>query len=171
MKKVIQIGENTYQLRFDEFDEEIDIDALLRIDYTNLIGEMVTFPVIVNRFGNMLAEAESKVAEVKLNIDVLEAKLKERFRIELSEANGGKNPTVDALNNSILLDKAYQAMRKKYVEIQKQRDYINSIFWSCKDKSDKISILVKSSDITMNTDLSEAKINNVLVKKRENLIK
>lgn len=171
MKKVIQIGENTYQLRFDEFDEEIDIDALLRIDYTNLIGEMVTFPVIVNRFGNMLAEAESKVAEVKLNIDILEAKLKERLRIELSEANGGKNPTVDALNNSILLDKAYQVMRKKYVEMQKQRDYINSIFWSCKDKSDKISILVKSSDITMNTDLSEAKINNVLVKKRENLIK
>ena len=171
MKKVIQIGENTYQLRFDEFDEEIDIDALLRIDYTNLIGEMVTFPVIVNRFGNMLAEAESKVAEVKLNIDILEAKLKERLRIELSEANGGKNPTVDALNNSILLDKAYQVMRKKYVETQKQRDYINSIFWSCKDKSDKISILVKSSDITMNTDLSEAKINNVLVKKRENLIK
>ena len=171
MKKVIQIGENTYQLRFDEFDEEIDIDALLRIDYTNLIGEMVTFPVIVNRFGNMLAEAESKVAEVKLNIDILEAKLKERLRIELSEANGGKNPTVDALNNSILLDKAYQVMRKKYVETQKQRDYINSIFWSCKDKSDKISILVKSSDITMNTDLSEAKINNVLVKKREKLIK
>ena len=171
MKKVIQIGENAYQLRFDEFDEEMDIDALLRIDYTNLIGEMVTFPVIVNRFGNMLAEAESKVAEVKLNIDILEAKLKERLRIELSEANGGKNPTVDALNNSILLDKAYQVMRKKYVETQKQRDYINSIFWSCKDKSDKISILVKSSDITMNTDLSEAKINNVLVKKRENLIK
>ena len=171
MKKVIQIGENTYQLRFDEFDEEMDIDVLLRIDYTNLIGEMVTFPVIVNRFGNMLAEAESKVAEVKLNIDILEAKLKERLRIELSEANGGKNPTVDALNNSILLDKAYQVMRKKYVETQKQRDYINSIFWSCKDKSDKISILVKSSDITMNTDLSEAKINNVLVKKRENLIK
>ena len=171
MKKVIQIGENTYQLRFAEFDEEMDIDALLRIDYTNLIGEMVTFPVIVNRFGNMLAEAESKVAEVKLNIDILEAKLKERLRIELSEANGGKNPTVDALNNSILLDKAYQVMRKKYVETQKQRDYINSIFWSCKDKSDKISILVKSSDITMNTDLSEAKINNVLVKKRENLIK
>lgn len=171
MKKVIQIGENTYQLRFDEFDEEMDIDALLRIDYTNLIGEMVTFPVIVNRFGNMLAEAESKVAEVKLNIDILEAKLKERLRIKLSEANGGKNPTVDALNNSILLDKAYQVMRKKYVETQKQRDYINSIFWSCKDKSDKISILVKSSDITMNTDLSEAKINNVLVKKRENLIK
>ena len=171
MKKVIQIGENTYQLRFDEFDEEMDIDALLRIDYTNLIGEMVTFPVIVNRFGNMLAEAESKVAEVKLNIDILEAKLKERLRIELSEANGGKNPTVDALNNSILLDKAYQVMRKKYVETQKQRDYINSIFWSCKDKSDKISILVKSSDITMNTDLSEAKINNVLVKKREKLIK
>ena len=76
-KKVITIGGQTYVLIFDEFDENVDIDAILKIDYSNLIGEMVTFPVVVNRFGQMLAESESLVALEKLNLEVTEAKLKE----------------------------------------------------------------------------------------------
>ena len=170
-KKVIQVGETTYKLLFDDFDEDMDIDSLLKIDYSNIIGELVTFPVIVNRFGNLLAEAESKVSESKLNLEVFEAKTKERLRNELAEANGGKNPTVEALNNALLMNKSYQALRKQFIEIQKTRDYINSIFWSAKDKSDKISILLKSSEITLETELMESRINGVLIKKQEKLIK
>ena len=58
--KKINIGEDTYLLKFDEFDEDIDIDQLLKIDYSNILGEMITFPTIVAKFGNMLAEAESE---------------------------------------------------------------------------------------------------------------
>lgn len=170
-KKVIQVGETTYKLLFDDFDEDMDIDSLLKIDYNNIIGELVTFPVIVNRFGNLLAEAESKVSESKLNLEVFEAKTKERLRNELAEANGGKNPTVEALNNALLMNKSYQALRKQFIEVQKTRDYINSIFWSAKDKSDKISILLKSSEITLETELMESRINGVLIKKQEKLIK
>ena len=39
--KKINIGEDTYLLKFDEFDEDIDIDQLLKIDYSNLLGEMI----------------------------------------------------------------------------------------------------------------------------------
>ena len=28
-KKIIQVGENTYKLLFDDFDEDMDIDSLL----------------------------------------------------------------------------------------------------------------------------------------------
>lgn len=170
-KKVIQVGETTYKLLFDEFDEDMDIDSLLKIDYNNIIGELVTFPVIVNRFGNLLAEAESKVSESKLNLEVFEAKTKERLRNELAEANGGKNPTVEALNNALLMNKSYQALRKQFIEVQKTRDYINSIFWSAKDKSDKISTLLKSSEITLETELMENRINGVLIKKTNKVIK
>lgn len=170
-KKIIQVGENTYKLLFDDFDEDMDIDSLLKIDYSNIVGELITFPVIVNRFGNLLAEAESKVAESKLNLEVFEAKTKERLRSELAEVNGGKNPTVEALNNALLMNKSYQAMRKSYIEVQKTRDYINSIFWSAKDKSDKISILLKSSEITLETELIENRVNGVLIKRQEKLIK
>lgn len=165
-KRIIQIGGTTYKLIFDNFDEDVDIDSLLKIDYSNLIGELVTFPVILNRFGILLAEAESQVAETKLNMDVYEAKTKEKLRIELAEQNNGKAPTVEALNNAVVSNKAYQAMKRKYIEVVKTRDYINSIFWAVKDKSDKISSLLKQSEITLETDVMPERINGIFIKKQ-----
>ena len=170
-KKLITVGDTTYKLLFDDFDEDMDIDSLLKIDYSNIIGELITFPVIVNRFGNLLAEAESKVSETKLNLEVFEAKTKERLRVELAEANGGKNPTVEALNNALLMNNAYQVMRKRLIEVQKTRDYINSIFWSAKDKSsklDKLSLTVQGGEIP--DEVIEGRVNNVLVKKTKKII-
>lgn len=170
-KKLITVGDTTYKLLFDDFDEDMDIDSLLKIDYSNIIGELITFPVIVNRFGNLLAEAESKVSETKLNLEVFEAKTKEKLRVELAEANGGKNPTVEALNNALLMNNAYQVMRKRLIEVQKTRDYINSIFWSAKDKSsklDKLSLTVQDGEIP--DGVIEGRVNNVLVKKTKKII-
>ena len=170
-KKLITVGDTTYKLLFDDFDEDMDIDSLLKIDYSNIIGELITFPVIVNRFGNLLAEAESKVSETKLNLEVFEAKTKEKLRVELAEANGGKNPTVEALNNALLMNNAYQVMRKRFIEVQKTRDYINSIFWSAKDKSsklDKLSLTVQGGEIP--DEVIEGRVNNVLVKKTKKII-
>ena len=170
-KRIIQIGGNTYKLIFDNFDEDVDIDSLLKIDYSNLIGELVTFPVILNRFGILLAEAESQVAETKLNMDVYEAKTKERLRIELAEQNNGKAPTVEALNNAVLSNKAYQAMKRKYIEVVKTRDYINSIFWAVKDKSEKLnklSLSIQPGDLS--DSVIEGRVNNVLVKKTKKVI-
>ena len=170
-KRIIQIGGNTYKLIFDNFDEDVDIDSLLKIDYSNLIGELVTFPVILNRFGILLAEAESQVAETKLNMDVYEAKTKERLRIELAEQNNGKAPTVEALNNAVVSNKAYQAMKRKYIEVVKTRDYINSIFWAVKDKSEKLnklSLSIQPGDLS--DSVIEGRVNNVLVKKTKKAI-
>lgn len=169
-KKVITIGNQTYVLKFDEFDEDVDVDSLLKIDYSNLIGEMITFPVIVNRFGQLLAEAENQVALAKLNLEVTEAKLKESLRIKLADRNG-KAPSVDAVNTAVLLEKGYQAMRRSYLEKQKTRDYMNSIFWSAKDKSeklDKLSLTVQQGDIA--DSVIEGRVNNVLIKRTKKLI-
>lgn len=170
-KRIIQIGGNTYKLIFDNFDEDVDIDSLLKIDYSNLIGELVTFPVILNRFGILLAEAESQVAETKLNMDVYEAKTKEKLRIELAEQNNGKAPTVEALNNAVVSNKAYQAMKRKYIEVVKTRDYINSMFWAVKDKSEKLnklSLSIQPGDLS--DSVIEGRVNNVLVKKTKKVI-
>lgn len=169
--KTVRIGEDIYKLSFDDFDEEMDIDSLLKIDYSNLIGEIVTFPVIVNRFGVMLAEAESQVAESKLNLEIYEAKKKEAFRLKAVE-EGSKAPTVEALNNALIADKGYQVLRRKYNEVIKTRDYINSAFWSAKDKSsklDKLSLSIQPGDFA--ESVIEGKVNKVLIKKKNNLIK
>lgn len=170
-KRLIQIGNKSYKLLFDDFDEDVDIDSLLKIDSSNLIGELTTFPVILNRFGILLAEAESQVAETKLNMDVYEAKTKEKLRVELAEQNNGKSPTVEALNNAVVSNKAYQAMKRKYIEVVKTRDYINSIFWAVKDKSEKLnklSLSIQPGDLS--DSVIEGKVNSVLIKRTKKTI-
>ena len=170
-RKIITIGGITYKLLYDKFDDEMDIDALLKIDYSNLLGEIITFPVIVNRFGNLLAEMESQIAEKKLTLEIYEAKTKERLRILLTTQANGKAPSVDALNTAVTLDKGYQAMRRSFNETIKNKEYIQSTFWSAKDKSgklDKLSLTIQNGDI--NESLIESKVNNVIVKRTKKLI-
>lgn len=166
IKKVINIGDSTYTLRFDEFEDDVDIDSLLRIDYSNLLGEMITYPTIVAKFGNMLAEAESQVNEKKLNLDVLEAKLKEEYRIRRLEENGGKNPTIDSLNAAVLLDKRYQAFKKSYISAMKTRDYMLTTYLSAKDKSEKINrVFYQARPGDIPDQVIEGRVNNTIIKK------
>lgn len=166
MKKVITVGGQTLAIVYEEFDEKVDLDSLLKIDYSNLMGEIITFPIIVNRFGLLLADAESAVAEAKLTLEVYEAKAKERFKVQLIGENGGKNPTIDALNSAVIQDKGYQQMKRKYIEAQKVRDYLNSAFWSAKDKSaklDKLSLTIQDGELP--DEVLERRVNGIRVKK------
>ena len=166
MKKIINVGGQTLAIVYEEFDEKVDLDSLLKIDYSNLMGEIITFPIIVNRFGLLLADAESAVAEAKLTLEIYEAKAKERFRVQLMGENGGKNPTVDALNSAVIQDKGYQQMKRKYIDAQKVRDYLNSAFWSAKDKSaklDKLSLTIQDGELP--DEILERRVNGIKVKK------
>ena len=166
MKKIINVGGQTLAIVYEEFDEKVDLDSLLKIDYSNLMGEIITFPIIVNRFGLLLADAESAVAEAKLTLEIYEAKAKERFRVQLIGENGGKNPTVDALNSAVIQDKGYQQMKRKYIDAQKVRDYLNSAFWSAKDKSaklDKLSLTIQDGELP--DEVLERRVNGIKVKK------
>lgn len=164
--KKLNIGDSTYILKFDEFDEDVEIDNLLKIDYSNLLGEMISFPTVVAKFGNMLAEAESQVSERKLDLDVLEAKLKEKYRIELSEANGGKQPTVDQLNMAIIGNKVYIAKKKAMITAQKTRDYMFTTYLAAKDKSEKINKVFTSATPTDIPDsVIEGRMNSTMIKK------
>lgn len=173
-KKIINIGKDTYVVNFNEFDDDIELEDLLKIDYSNILGEMLTFPIIVAKLGNMLADAESKVNEKKLNFDVQEAKLKEEYRIKLAESNGGKNPTIDALNTAVLIDKRYEVYNKMLIEAKKIRDYMLTIYLAAKDKSEKINKVfyqVNPQDIP--DGVIEGRINHTIVKKydKKQLIK
>lgn len=165
-KRKIIIGDKAYVLDFVEFDEEIDVDDVLSIDFSNLIGEMITTPILVNRVSMLLADMERDVAEAKINLEICEAKLKDKLRVQLAEQNGGKSPTVDALNNAVLLDKTYQRRKSAYLDAVRDRDYMNGLFWSLKDKSDKLNKLsLTIQDQEIPTSVIEGRVNGVLLKK------
>ena len=170
-KKVVNIAGKQYILNVGDFDEEFNVEEMLKIDYSNLIGELITFPVIENRIGLMLADAESKVSEVKLNRDIMEAKLKEKYAISLADENSGKRPTIDAINAAVLQDKGFQIILRKKIEAEKARDYANSLLWAMKSKSsklEKLSLTIQSQDIPV--ELLEGRVNGIVIKKAKRTI-
>lgn len=170
-KKVVNIAGKQYILRIGEFDEDFDVEEFLKIDYSNLVGELVTFPIIENRIGIMLADAESKVTEVKLNRDILEAKLKEKYMIALTDVNNGKRPTIDAINAAVLQDKGYQAIIRSKIAAEKARDYANSLLWACKSKSQKIeklSLTIQNQEVS--AEQLEGKVNGIVISRSKRVI-
>lgn len=170
----LNFGNKVLNLVVKDFDD-VDIDSLLKIDYSNLVGEMITFPVIVNRFGMLVAEMDNKLSEVKLDLDIYSSKRKETLRNTLSESDDKgkiKKPTLDELDNALIADKVFQLKKKKVFTAQKERDYINSIFWASKDKSnklDKMSLSIQPGDV--DTKMLQKSINGISIKFKENVMK
>ena len=51
MKHVIHLNDKPIVLIYGDLDEEINVDEITKIDYSNLYGESVTISVILNRIG------------------------------------------------------------------------------------------------------------------------
>ena len=143
-------------------EEEIDTDKLLRIDIGNLAAEIVTFPVVLNQLGLLLAESENGVNEAKLNLEISEAKLKneiynapdEEEEEEVDEKRKKrvvkKRPTEDQVNMKIKGNPTYQARKRLMYAAMKERDYCQSLFWSAKSKDEKLnklSLTLKEGDV------------------------
>jgi len=169
MIKQVTVKDRTYVLKYKDFDEEVELDDILKIDYSNIIGELLTFPIIMNRLGLLLADAEEAVAEAKLNLKVYEAKSKEMHRLEL--ADDKKKPSVDEVASAVLQDPKFIALSKVLYKKEKMRDYVKSVYWSANDKSsklDKLSLQINNGDV--DESLIGKKINGIEVRKRKNLI-
>ena len=109
MKRKLLIGKNVYEIEFQEFEEEIGVDDLMTIHYDNLVGEVITFPVIVNRLGLLLADAERSLAETKLTCEIMEAKIREEVRIELNMEEGRRKAvTIDEVNTTLYQNPLYK---------------------------------------------------------------
>ena len=166
-------------LKVTEFDTDIDMDDILKIDYSNIIGEVLTFPVIVNRIGILRAELENRMQEEKFDLQVYGAKLSEMFRKNGSSAKteeGGsktiKQPTVQQLENLVLLDEGYQLRQKKVFRVMKDYQFADSLYWAAKDKSKKLDYCsngIKPQDFE--NEIISGSINGVMIKVHEKLIK
>jgi hypothetical protein len=178
-KIIVNFGDKLVTLHVTEFDTDIDMDDVLKIDYNNVLGEVLTFPVIVNRCGALRAEMEHKVSEAKFELEVYKAKLTEMFRKNGSSSKteeGGtktvKQPTIQQLENLVLLDEGYQLKQKKYFKVIKNYQYLDSLYWAAKDKSKKLDFCSNSLKPTdFENDIVSSTINGVLIKVHQKLIK
>ncbi|HPI18739.1 MAG TPA: hypothetical protein PKY56_00075 [Candidatus Kapabacteria bacterium] len=172
MEKItINVGEQILQISTDLFsDGDVDADKLLRIDYQNLIAEIATFPVILNRFGLLLAKMNNKVNMAELDLRIYKAKTRDEAREYCNDK--GMKGTLDEIDSYMRKQPVYKAKYIRLNKLKEEQEIINSIYWSAKSKADnlqKLSLTIQPGDI----DLSQLQksFNGIIIKSREVLIK
>lgn len=169
-KQVIELKNKMVVLNVQPFDTDINIDDLLKIDYSNLVGEILTFPVLLNRIMNLKAEMQNIVKESELDLEVFEAGLSEKKRNLLSSS--GAKVTVKEVENAVVMDKTLIDKKKRHYERVKNLDYLDGLYWSAQSKSkllEKISDKIRPEEFSQ--DLLEDTINGVQIKYKQKAIK
>jgi hypothetical protein len=171
---VMPLGKNKMAvLVVEAFDGDVDIERILKIDYANLLGEILTFPVVFNRIANMKAEMGNIVAENKLDLDIFEAQLYEEHRGRLAASSDKtKGPSIKDVESSVMRDPKLSLKKKSFYTMQKNFEYLDSLYWSAKSKDQKLNVL--SEKITpeeFEKELVEGSINGVMIKMKNKAIK
>lgn len=172
----LTFGEKVISFKFEEFDDNLDIDKLLKIDYENLVAEILTFPVVVNKLGLLAADMDNELQQAKLNLAIYEAKRKNELREELQQYDDNgkpkRAPGVDEVESAMQIEAKWKIMKKKIFKADKEKEYIYSVYSSAKDKSnklDKLSLTVKTGDI--DDKIIQKQLNNVYFKMKDGKIK
>lgn len=170
MKEVIFLGSKPVTLKFNDFSDEVDVDKLLSVDYSNLYGEAVTIPALLNQVGILKAQAERAYSEKKLEFEVFEAELRQRLRKEATETS--QKMTEASLNELVSTDGGYKVKKKNVTTSKYNLDICDSIFWAVSAKNKKLDNLVKGvTPQELYDELIEGTINNILIKKNKPLQK
>lgn len=175
----IKIGEKKFVLIHREFTDELEIEELLRINIEKLALEAITFPVIVNRLGFLLADANNQVKEREVDMEIFLSKKREEVRQSLNDNKlAGEKLTQEDIKFKqeflVRNDPHYKVKTKQLNDAIRTRDYVNSIFWAAKDKNSKIDLLLKNEQFSfeslIDSGLKRANMNGVEIKERKNLI-
>lgn len=174
MKQVIKLEDKTIVLIYKDIDDDIDVDQLLQIDYTNIYGELLTNSVILNKIGLLRADAQASYDLMKMNVNIFEAKIRRQLRRE-ALINGGKvkiedegsiKLTESSLDEIVDGNSKLQVLRKQLIEAKKDLEYMDSLFWSLKSKDQKLNLLVpKVTPQELYDELIEGTINTITIKK------
>lgn len=166
---LVELKDKNYLLTVKPFAEEIDVDGLVQIDYSNIFGEILTFPVLFNRIGLLKAEVNNLVALEKFDCDVLFAQLSEEHSKRIVAS--GEKATEKKVNDAVLLDVRYITKKKQHLKYVKQAEQIDSLYWSAKSKDGKLDKLTdKLRPEEFSLELLQDVVNGVMIKKVKKLI-
>jgi len=169
---LLHLKDRVIELKYTSFGEHIDVDKFTSIDYSNLYGEAVTVSALLNKIGLFRADAEEAWSESKLAADIFAATAKKQLRRQAAE-NSGKvkvegewlKLTENTVEELLLLNPAYEVMRKNIIKRKKDFDYVDSLFWAIKDKSSKLNnLLPKIVPEDFQKDIIAGEINGIMIR-------
>jgi len=165
----LHLGEQLVSLKFKSFDDEVDTDELLSVQYDNLYADAITAPALCNKLGLLKSESESLYSQRKLKLDIYEAQRRKEIRKEF--VNSGQKLTEKQLEEEITLDKVWQSNKNEVIKGKRDLDFIDSLYFAAQDKSRKLNVLIKGvTPEELAKEIIEGTINNIVIKKHKSIL-
>ena len=171
---VIDLKTKTVTLYFKDFTD-IDSESLLQVDYNNIVGDCITWPVIFNRIARLKAEMESLIDEIKFDFDKWEAEQYSNYEKQLtrtvtnSRSTKEEIPTKTQVMSALLQTKEYRVKRFEVINAQKQAAIVGALYEAAKEKSKKLdTVSNKLQPKEFESAIIEGTINSVMIKIDQN---
>lgn len=168
---ILNLRNKTIVLEIKDFgNSDIKVEELLQIDYANILGDIITFPVLFNRIANIKAEMDNYLREVQFDMKVFEAQLWEDSKRELLKL-GGK-ATEASIDASVKQSPKFKVKSFELFKVQKQADICDGLYWAAKSKTkmlEAISMKIKPEDFEQ--DILTQTINSVQITAHKNHFK
>ena len=178
MRHVIHVDNKPIVLVYEDFEGDVNVNELTKIDYSNLYGEAVTISTLLNRLGQLRAEAERVYEEKKLERSIMEADLVKRWRREASNNTGKFTITEDdgstisiklterAIDSLVVADKGYQVCKRNEISAQRDLGYLDSLYWATQSKDKKLGHLLPAvTPKDFWEEIVDGTVNGIYIKK------
>jgi len=160
----IHTEKHILKINYANWDSDISIDDLCRIQYDNIFGEMVTAPALLNKVGLLRADVEAEVKIERLDLKMYEA---ERYSFHSKQLVGqGQKNTGTAVSALVDEDPSVLAKRKKLIQKEKEFSYVEAMYWAVRDKCEKLNHILKPVTPEEFADqIIEGTINTLVIKR------
>jgi hypothetical protein len=167
-KTVIQLRNKSLVLEIKDFSNEVNVEELLQVDINNILGDIITFPVIHNRLAVLRAEMENILNEYKFDYKTFEAELWEECKKAIVK-EGVDKPTEKNIENAVQRSPKYKAKTFELYKYQKQMAILDGLYWASKSKDEKLNkISEKLTPEDFEKEILEGTINSVQIKSVKN---
>lgn len=163
----VTFGNKTFILKIGKLTEELDIEELLKIHFDNIIGELITFPLIKNKMALLKDDAYEEFRALEFDLKVFYNQKYYQFQKEFQAKQ--EKFTEKSLESAIYRDSEYIAKNKHLFKMEKMYNHLSSICWDMKDKSEKLNVLSqKIIPSEFENEILEGSINGVFIKVAKN---
>lgn len=155
-KITVRTSKGNVRVTMKVFEELLDSGKITKIDYNNILAELIFFPHVLNMVGILKVEAENETADQKVAFYRWKAKQEIDFKSRNAKAS------IKDIENNILIHDEYPVRRKLYDGAKRRQGLMENLYWSATEKlrnlktiSDKIDgkeLIIDPEDIESNLE-------------------
>jgi len=177
MEHEICVGKHRFIITHEDLDEKINAEQEIAIDYSNLAGEAMVAPMMVNIVGMTKAELEKEIEMKALEIEVFKADFVRKLRWDANKNNGeftltykGKplkvKMTEKALEKVYCGEKEWQQLNNELFILKKNFAILETFYWRLEGKAKKLEAYMQGvTPEEFITQAVEGKLNGFMIKK------